>query len=195
MAIKHSFPLVFSQTSAKYFLIYAFIYGLFSMNYYLLLLSIFGLTNGILNFVFKKGFEFLYNKLKAKSLPILGRGQRPVGFKNCSDVPSCETIPSAFAFGMPSGHAQNAWFVFIFVALYLNDLIEKKKKTTDSSNKKLYYNLWLAFAIIFGVIISGYITYSRVAVGCHTIQQVTVGGILGLLFGTGSYFLSKLIIE
>lgn len=195
MAIKLTFPLVFSQTSARYLLIYAFLYGLYSMNYYLLLLSIFGVANGVLNYVFKRGFEFLYNKLNVKTLPILGRGERPIGFKNCSDVPSCESIHSAFAFGMPSGHAQTAWFIFIFLVLYLNDILENKKKMTDNSNKKIYYNLWLAFAIIIGLIISGYITYSRVAVGCHTIQQVTLGGILGLLLGTVSYFLSKVIIE
>ncbi len=195
MAIKHTFPLVFSQTSARYFLIYAFLYGLYSMNYYLVLLSIFGIVNGVLNYVFKRGFEFLYNKLKTKTLPILGRGARPVGFKNCSDVPSCENIASHFAFGMPSGHAQTAWFVFIFVILYLNDIIDEKKKLTDDSKKKIYYNLWFSAAILIGLIISGYITYSRVAVGCHTIQQVTLGGILGLILGTASYFISKVIIN
>jgi membrane-associated phospholipid phosphatase len=195
MAIKHTFPSVFSQTSARYFLIYAFLYGLYSMNYYLLLLSIFGAANGFLNYAFKRGFEFLYNKLNVKTLPILGRGERPVGFKNCLDVPSCENIPSAFAFGMPSGHSQTAWFVFIYVILYLNDIIKEKKNATDSDNKKIYYTLWLVVAILIGLIISGYITYSRVAIGCHTIQQVTIGGILGLIFGTASYFISKVIIK
>jgi membrane-associated phospholipid phosphatase len=164
------------------------------MNYYLLAISFFGTINGILNYVFKKLFEILYNKLKVTNIPILGRGERPVGFKNCSDVPSCETIPTAFAFGMPSGHAQTAWFVFIFAVLYLNDIIDKKKKTA-TNNKKIYYNFWLTVAVIIGLLMSLYITYSRVSMGCHTIQQVIIGGVLGLLLGTVSYFVSKVIIE
>jgi membrane-associated phospholipid phosphatase len=194
MTEKFNFPRIFSQTSARYFLIYAFLYGLYSMNYYLLAISFFGTINGILNYVFKKLFEILYNKLKVTNIPILGRGERPVGFKNCSDVPSCETIPTAFAFGMPSGHAQTAWFVFIFAVLYLNDIIDKKKKTA-TNNKKIYYNFWLTVAVIIGLLMSLYITYSRVSMGCHTIQQVIIGGVLGLLLGTVSYFVSKVIIE
>ena len=195
MTEKFTFPLIFAQTSARYFLIYAFIYGLFSMNYYLIAMSIFGVINGIFNFVCKKGFEFLYDKLKVKNLPILGRGQRPIGFKNCSNTPDCESIPDAFAFGMPSGHAQTAWFIFIFVVLYLNDIINNKKKTAQTNTKEIYYKLWLAFSIIIGLVISFYISYSRVANGCHTIQQVILGSIIGLVFGTASYFLSKVIIE
>ncbi len=194
MTEKSNFLGFFAQTSARYFLIYSFLYGFFSMNYYLILMSLFGIVNAVMNYVFKRGFEFLYNKLNVEKLPILGRGQRPIGFKNCSDVPTCEKIPSAFIFGMPSGHSQTAWFIFIFMVLYLNDIIQKKKQNSSTS-KNTYYNLWLAFGIILGLIISIYISYSRVAVGCHTIQQVILGGILGMIFGTISYFISKIIIE
>jgi membrane-associated phospholipid phosphatase len=194
MTEKFNFLGIFAQTSARYFFIYSILYGIFSMNYYLILMSVFGVINGVLNFGFKRAFEFLYNKLNVDTLPILGRGQRPVGFKNCSDVPTCEKIHSAFAFGMPSGHSQTAWFIFIYLVLYLNDTINEKKQDLTNS-RKTYYNLWLGFSIVIGLIISIYISYSRVAVGCHTIQQVTLGGILGLIFGSVSYFISKVIIN
>ena len=164
------------------------------MNYYLILMSLFGVINGVINFGFKRAFEFLYNKLNVETLPILGRGQRPIGFKNCSATPSYEKIPTSFMFGMPSGHSQTAWFTFIFLVLYLNDIIDKKKKDSTNS-RKIYYNLWLACAILLGLVMSVYISYSRVAIGCHTIQQVTLGGGIGIILGTISYFISKIIIE
>jgi membrane-associated phospholipid phosphatase len=45
------------------------------------------------------------------------------------------------------------------------------------------------------IVFAGLMSYSRVYVeGCHTIQQVIVGAILGIIIGiTGGYFKTKYI--
>ncbi len=75
-------------------------------------------------------------------------------------------IPFNF-FGMPSGHAQMAFFITMFMYLSLK-------------NKKLLY---------FYLILSLLICYQRVKFEYHSVLQVIVGSITGLLFG---YFLYQL---
>ena len=72
-------------------------------------------------------------------------------------------------YGMPSGHAQMAFFTTIFIYLAFN-------------RKKYIMIAYLMYSIL--------ISYQRVKENYHTVNQVFVGGIIGLLFG---YFYHKFI--
>jgi len=72
-------------------------------------------------------------------------------------------------FGMPSGHAQTAFFSTIFVYLTLKNI-----------------NI-LIFYILFSILIC----YQRVKYEYHSIQQVIVGSIVGVFFGHLMFDFSK----
>lgn len=102
-----------------------------------------------------------------KKLPILGIGSRPKGAKNCG-ILSDGLI--AKSYGMPSGHSQAAGFFMMFQLL--------------NTNNPLYRFLIISISI--------WIMYSRIKLGCHTIQQVIIGGIIGIIFGyLTNYFYKK----
>jgi membrane-associated phospholipid phosphatase len=76
-------------------------------------------------------------------------------------------------FGMPSGHAQAAIFSTVFVYLCL-------RKTNI-----LYIYLFLSFIIMA----------QRVAYNHHTVLQVSVGGIIGGIFGYYIYYLAQQMVK
>tara|TARA_B100000780_G_C21095667_1_gene441871 strand:- start:8 stop:490 length:483 start_codon:yes stop_codon:yes gene_type:complete len=102
--------------------------------------------------------EYIFKPIMGnKSFPLLGKGTRPVGAKNCK-IFSDGTISKSY--GMPSGHAQSIAF---FLTSELNN------------NSNYLYKVCLTIISIFMI-------YSRVNLGCHTIQQVLVGSIIGIMF-------------
>ena len=121
---------------------------------------------------FLKHFVF-QNIMKDKTLPILGRGLRPEGAKNCGpfrDNFFNKRIATKLAesYGFPSGHSQSAGFfmTFIFVHFNKNPII-----------------------LFISLVYSLYIPYTRVKLGCHTIEQT----IFGYLFGILTYYLFEYI--
>ena len=95
---------------------------------------------------------------KRDSLPILGRGKRPEGACGCGLLD--DNKPST-TFGMPSGHSQIAWSVATYLILRYCDIPQS----------------------IFLINIATYISFSRVSIGCHTKEQVIVGGLIGVASG------------
>ena len=93
-----------------------------------------------------------------KNFPILGKGTRPPGAKNCSYFSNGKLAKS---YGMPSGHAQS-------IAFFLTH--------------ELTYNHYTTLQKILLIVLCIYMIYSRVKLGCHTSQQVIVGSILGYFF-------------
>jgi membrane-associated phospholipid phosphatase len=183
------FPWVFAQTSSRFIPIYAMLFGLISFNHYLILFSILAILNGILNCILKIIFKILYIKLGSIDLPLLGRGIRPTGAQNCSDMPTLSNfVKKATSFGMPSGHSQNAWFFFTFISLYIYHQYKNKPHNI--------YNQMTAFILIIILfIISTFISYSRVKINCHSTNQVIIGGIIGAILGIFGYLLTQYIIE
>ena len=187
---------VFAQSSPIFIPIYAILYGLTSVNYYMVLYGIFAYVNILLNFVIKQIIKFIYNKLSLKTLPLLGSGNRPAGAYNCG-LTSSNIKKIARSFGMPSGHSQSAWFLFGFMLLYLLDTM----KHIDNNNSPKTPSInsvkkpWIVITILLLLGICTFISVSRIYVGCHTIQQVVVGGLIGFLFGTLSYLIVKRIVE
>ena len=132
------------------------------------------------NFIFKDLIIKPIYKLSNKtSLPILGIGARPANAESCSLI--LDGI-SATSFGMPSGHSQIAWSVATYI-LYkiINNWYNNKKENKKTT---IFGYIWLSLSCIIVSVCAIYISYSRVYIeGCHTIQQVTVGGILGVICG------------
>ncbi len=185
----NNFISVFLQTSPIFFTVYIFLGGLIASNYYFILYGIFAYLNLIINQILKYIAKFIYNKFDIKSLPIIGLGVRPKGAVNCSAIPYQKGYTTkSKSFGMPSGHSQNAWFLFGFMLLYLINNYKNEKNDTTSK-------IWFAFKISLLFIIALSVSISRVYINCHTEQQVIIGGIIGLIIGCLAYLLTKYIVE
>ena len=113
------------------------------------------IANNISNHILK---TYLFKPIMGnKTFPIIGRGLRPAGAKNCKFY-SDDSVSKSY--GMPSGHAQSISF-FVMHELMNNDDINYK---------------------IILTLVSIYMIYSRVKLGCHTIQQVIIGSLFGVCF-------------
>ena len=122
------------------------------------------LLNDLINKIFK---IYIFEPLMGdNNFNIFGKGTRPDGAINCGifreDFFDSSVVPKlATSYGFPSGHAQSSGFFATFIH-------EKFK-----NNPLIYYPL---------ILYSLYIPYTRLKLGCHTIQQVIVGYIYGIMF-------------
>jgi len=115
--------------------------------------------------------------MKNSKWTILGWGKRP----NPKAI-SCMFPPDtpSKSYGMPSGHSQFAW---VFSTYWIWKIWEDKERTDIEKWISMIVMVWLASMV----------GYSRVKwMKCHTVQQVVVGGMIGILVGTGIYNLLKL---
>jgi len=136
----------------------------------LLLFSIFLVSADLFNHFLK---SYIFKPLMGiKSLLLLGKGTRPIGAKKCSIF--VENPPkSSKSYGMPSGHSQNA---VLFATYGILKLLDNQ-----------YTGYMKIIGIMVFLILAVGVMYSRIYFGCHTIQQVFVGGFLGLILGTVFY--------
>lgn len=147
------------------------------VSYILLILS-----NYIIKNIIAKPLYDLVNKT---TLPILGRGARPPCASSCQFILDNKLSSS---FGMPSGHSQIAWAVATYI---IARIITNNLKFTNKDNKSItiFKYFWLIFICMLILLCALYISYSRVYIEkCHTIEQVTVGGILGIVSGFLIYY-------
>jgi len=106
---------------------------------------------------------------KKQDIPLLGKGIRPKGAKNCCSFKPCNPIyPKSY--GMPSGHSQSAGF---FSSLGILFLLENNNKNNN------FINIFGCFIFIITML---FVMYSRVLIKCHTIQQTIVGSLIGIVF-------------
>tara|TARA_Y100000817_G_C16731330_1_gene488133 strand:- start:58 stop:636 length:579 start_codon:yes stop_codon:yes gene_type:complete len=147
-------------------------------------IQIFNLFIGtlVINFIcvnlFKKLCLILLDifNITTDGLPILGRFSRPDNCINCGVHYVSETHYS-YTSGMPSGHSMLMSFVCVYLYYYINNTyIIKNHNKKNTNNKSL-----LLFLILF--LITIYMMYTRVLMGCHTIQQTIVGSIIGAILG------------
>lgn len=166
-------------------IIYAIMIPSFNSFYLVILLL---LTN-VFNVFLKYGvMKPLYKWLNSNDLFLLGSGSRPPGAMNCEFSIDGK---KATSFGMPSGHSQIAWTIGIYLICNLIYRFINNLNNQNNPNKAeiIMYNILIFISII--VILSAiiYISYSRVYIeGCHTIQQVSVGSIVGLILGFLAFF-------
>lgn len=110
----------------------------------------------------------IFKKIFKKYIPL--DGPRPKGAKNCGCYIDLNNINKlSISHGMPSGHTQNIFFLTTFLTLYF---------------KSTFKTLLLGIIAFYG-------GYLRIKFGCHTIKQVIIGGLFGILLASISYFLLK----
>jgi membrane-associated phospholipid phosphatase len=178
------FVLHFAQDSPRFLPIHTILLGLLSTDYYLISMGILSIGNVLSNLVIKLFFKKLYSFMGVKTLPILGLGERPINDYVPDKVGYLDKYAGeAKLFGMPSGHAQSAWFFYAFGMLYLFD------KTSQSQSN------WVIITLLLMTAIAIFISYSRVYKNYHTTRQVILGGIIGFGMGVGGYILTKYIID
>ena len=110
---------------------------------------------------------------KDKVYPIIGCCNRPSNAKNCGylkDPPGYKTN----TYGMPSGHAQIALAFSVYLLL------------SEHYSKNLTYGKAL-FYILSAISVS----YSRLYLNCHTIQQVLIGGMFGAILGIFGFYYTR----
>jgi len=133
-------------------------------------------------------FKPIYKLVGKPKIPFLGLGSRPNNAKSCHFILDDKV---AFTFGMPSGHSQLAWTVvtyFLFKIIY-KFKNNKSNNNTNTTTTTITKYIWLCLSCIILIGIATYISYSRVYIeGCHTIQQVIIGGILGVVGGFLLYY-------
>lgn len=145
-------------------------------NIELLLLALFLQFSNLMNYLVK---NYVFKKFFGKQIPLLGRGNRPDGAKDCGEFIDVDSRDSS-TYGMPSGHAQFSGFLCVYLILMILD---------GKYSKKLKI-----IKIITIITLSFIIVSSRVYFGCHTIQQVSIGLILGILFGIVFYKNKKIFL-
>ncbi len=119
------------------------------------------INGGLKNFVCKP-------LIGNKKYPILGLGRRPAGANNCGLYYVGKDNVST-SYGMPSGHSQNSAVFSTFMLM----------KVLDSDLSDTYKTLSI---IVFPLLLL-YIMWSRVYLGCHTIQQTIIGSSIGIAIG------------
>tara|TARA_B100000424_G_scaffold268243_1_gene262666 strand:+ start:458 stop:970 length:513 start_codon:yes stop_codon:yes gene_type:complete len=142
-----------------------------------LYLLVFLIISDVLNGIFK--YSIAKPLMGDKDYGILlGKGTRPKGASHCGiwkDPPGYKTK----SYGMPSGHSQGATGFTTYLVL---DNLSKGGSLSDISNVIL---------IAFGILVP----YSRVVLNCHTIQQVIIGGILGIILGALAWNMKPSILS
>jgi membrane-associated phospholipid phosphatase len=134
-------------------------------------LTILLLLSFALNFILK--YLIIKPLIKDKVYPILGSCSRPSNAKNCGylkDPPGYKTN----TYGMPSGHTQIALAFSVYLLL------------SEYYSKNLTYSKAL-FYILSAISVS----YSRLYLNCHTIQQVIIGGMFGTILGIIGFYYTR----
>jgi len=117
-------------------------------------------SNSILNIILKIIIQEPRPMFDSKKIKLLTSHAKDYFFQN--------GIPFDI-YGMPSGHAQSAFYMTLFIFLSL--------KHTN----------WLYFYILFSLLIC----YQRVKYDLHSISQVVVGSIIGSAFAYLTYQLAR----
>ena len=127
-----------------------------------ILISLTDTSNKFLKLLFKKLYS-LYPQLKN----ILGNGERPKNAINCGCfIDPLNPSQKATSYGLPSGHSEILFSIASFLSLYFNN----------------FYKTNILF------LLASYGAYTRITMGCHSLNQVVLGGFIGILFGYLYYF-------
>ena len=155
-----------------------FIMGILLLNKRLLIFTVILLITDLFNGILKESvFRPLYKT--RKTIPFIGSGERPVGAMYCGTFITPDDInKKSSSFGMPSGHAQLAALVTTYWSLYLyNDYYKKSAHTI--------------IPIVFLVFLGLLVILSRVYLNCHTVGQIIIGSMIGVILGYLSYLISE----
>ena len=169
---------ILRASPALSFIIAFVLFAFTQMDMYLFLVVLIFLSE-MLNNLLK---QFVFKPLmKNNKWPILGYGRRPLNSKNSSQFGDINKPPHKYSYGMPSGHSQTALLFATFIILMITDY-----HSTNLSNYTQY--ILISSLVVFTVSI----LWSRLYLNCHTIQQVTLGSIIGGIIGYYGYYFIKI---
>lgn len=165
---------------------YFFIHPTYSSFYLLATYNI----NHVFNYILKEYIARpIYDMFNTDYIPLIGRGPRPPGAINCGSFLSLKS-PISKSFGMPSGHSQLIWGLNTYLIL---TLIYNQIEISNNGNLNNLYNIILASFLVF---VSILVSYSRIYKhNCHTLHQVVIGGIIGILYGLVAYYYKNSVIN
>jgi len=109
-------------------------------------------------------------------------------FTGCGIYPGTK---KSTTFGMPSGHAQITSFSSTFWSIYVwMKYIHEK----DLSKKSKLKNQAIVSTVIMWSL-SLVVWTQRVVSGCHSIFQIIIGVVCGIIFGILGYYISSLVLK
>jgi len=167
-------------------ILYAMMIPSFNSFYLVILVLLTNIFNAFLKYAVMKP---LYKWSGSNDLFLLGIGSRPKGAMSCQFAIDST---KATSFGMPSGHSQIAWTIGTYlicrlICRFIDNL--NKQKVNSKPAEIIMDNIWIFISVIVILGAMIYISYSRVYIeGCHTIQQVSVGGIVGVILGFLAFY-------
>ena len=178
-----------TRSTPTLYLVVILSYFLINPSYLTLYLLISYLGLNISNHILKQIFKMIYKVTVGVDQPmaILGLGRRPDKATDCASFLNFNnTKPKSY--GMPSGHSQLSWCVVTYLLLHIYNKKDSLLKdfTNNDKLRKMYLIIISLILITFATLVS----YSRVYVEyCHTLQQVIVGGLIGIIFGIVIYYI------
>lgn len=143
---------------------------------FLYLLFILAVGEGI-NYNLKYNF---FKPVFGKNIPLLGRGARPKGAKQCG-LFITKKEKKINSYGMPSGHSQNSALFLVFLVL---KILSENKLNSQSILKIGFLTFWSISVMI-----------SRWVFKCHTVSQILIGGSLGSLLGYSAFKYKNLLLN
>ena len=90
-------------------------------------------------------------------------------------------------YGWPSSHAQFIWFFVSYLTLVINF------RCHNRSTSHCFFNLWKLSMTTILHCTAGVVTYSRVYLGYHTVNQVIWGAAIGYIVSVIWFLLSQLV--
>lgn len=118
-----------------------------------------------------------------------GNGQSTTNCTGCGIFSSCGVESKTW--GMPSGHAQITSFAATFWTLYV---WLKYRKETDPEAKRIAKIKAITSTTIMWTL-AACVWSQRVISMCHSIPQIIVGVLAGMILGFIGYFISTFIIK
>ena len=150
--------------SFQIFILYFSYFFTLNIDFLIFFIGLF-LNHKLNSFLKYNVFSQLFGK---QDIPLLGKGIRPKGAKNCCSFKPCNPIyPKSY--GMPSGHSQSAGF---FSTLGVMILLENNNKNNN------FITIFGSFIFIITML---FVMYSRVLIKCHTIEQTIIGSLIGIV--------------
>ena len=142
----------------------------FTLNIDFLIFTLGYILNNKLNYLLKYNiFEKIFGK---NNIPLLGKGIRPNGAKNCCNFAPCNPLKPKYpkSYGMPSGHSQS---VAYFSTLGIMLLLDNKKNN----------NVINILCCLILICLTIFIMYSRILFKCHSGMQTFIGALIGIILG------------
>ena len=92
-------------------------------------------------------------------------------------------------YGWPSAHAQSIWFFAFYLTLFIYF------RCSNRPTFRCFFNMWKLCTTTILFCMAGVVTYSRVYLGYHTVNQVVWGGAIGSMVSLIWFLLSHLVFK